>query len=230
MFKNFKAIAHMRSPIAAIDPIILDSIISAAKAKEILEEDFYSGANISGTEEMIRETLGPILDMRDGVYCTSIGLGENRESVGSWTKRWDGANDDMVKFKGKRKKRVDIGAGKYKNYHMPLVIKSYKTITFYVRGDMKEIKRLLKNYISYLGKKGSQGYGQIREWEFKETEENYSLWKGNRPMRPIPSKKCKEYIESQMKAEKTINARQHAVIPPYWRKDHKKLCIMPEVD
>jgi len=35
MFKNFKVVAHMRTPIATIEPIILDSIISAAKAKEI---------------------------------------------------------------------------------------------------------------------------------------------------------------------------------------------------
>ena len=142
MFKNFKAIAHMRSPIVAIDPIILDSIISAAKAKEILEEEFYSGENIAGSKEMIEGMLDKILDKQYSVYCTSVGIGDNREYVGSWTKRWDDKNDDIVEFGNRGKKRIDVGSGHFKNYHMPLVLKSYKTITFYIRGDRKERKRL----------------------------------------------------------------------------------------
>jgi len=224
MFNNFKVIAHMKTPMVAIDPIILDSIISAAKAKEILEEDFYTGDNIAGTEEEIETMLNPILDKQSGVYCTSMGLGDNREYVGSWSKRWDDKNDDIVEFKGKQ--RIDIGSGYYKNYHMPLVLKSYKTITFYVRGNIEEVKRLLENYIFYLGKKGSQGYGQIREWEFEEIEENWSVWKDNKPMRPIPAKHCKEYVDTQMKAGDPIHARQHPIIPPYWRRE-TELCIMP---
>lgn len=230
MFKNFKAIAHMRSSIATIDHIILDSIISAAKAKEILKEEFYTGRNIAGTEDEIRSMLDPILDKQHGVYCTSIGIGDNREYVGSWSKRWDDKNDDIVKFRGKGKERVDIGAGFYKNYHMPLVLKSYKTIMFYVRGDMQEIRRLLENYIFYLGKKGSQGYGQIRKWEFKEVKENWSIWKNNEPTRPIPVEACNGYIECSMKNQKQINVRQHPVIPPYWRQDHTEMCIVPKGD
>ncbi len=227
MFKNFKAIAHMKTPIAAIDPIILDSIISAAKAKEILGEDFYTGENIAGTREQIESMLDPIIDKQFGVYCTSIGIGDNREHVGSWSKRWDDKNDDIVAFRGRGKERIDIGSGFYKNYHMPLVLKSYKTITFYVRGDMAEIKRLLEKYIFYLGKKGSQGYGQIRRWEFEEIEKDYSLFKKGEIMRPIPAEQCEEYVEQQMRLGKNINARQHPTIPPYWRKE-TELCLMPE--
>lgn len=228
MFKNFKIIANMRSPIAAIGPIILDSIISAAKAKEILEEDFYTGDNIAGEKEMIEGTLDKLLDKEYGVYCTSVGMGDNREFVGSWSKRWDDKHDDVVEFGNRGKKRIDVGAGHFKNYHMPLVLKSYKTISFYVRGDMEEIKILLENYIFYLGKKGSQGYGQIREWEFTEIEQNYSLWKDDRPMRPIPAKYCEEYIKSQMAAGKEVNVREHPIIPPYWREDCRELCVIPK--
>lgn len=227
MFNNFKVIAHMKTPMVAIDPIILDSIISAAKAKEILGEDFYTGDNIAGTREDIESMLDPILDKQNGVYCASMGLGDNREYVGSWSKRWDDKNDDVVEFKGRGKQRVDIGAGFYKNYHMPLVLKSYKTLNFYVRGNIEEVKRLLENYIFYLGKKGSQGYGQIRKWEFEEMEENWSVWKDNKPMRPIPVRHCEEYIETQMKTGEPINARQHPVIPPYWRKE-TELCLIPK--
>lgn len=227
MFKNFKVVAHMKSPIATIEWIILDSVISAAKAKEILGEEFYSGKNIVGTEEQVREMLDPILDRKYGVYCTSIGIGNNRESVTSWSKRWDDKNDDIVKFNGKGKERVDIGAGFYKNYHMPLVLKSYKTITFYVRGDLEEVKRLLENYIFYLGKKGSQGFGQIRKWEFAEIDEDWSIWKDGKLMRPIPVVECKEEIERMIEQQKPVNMRRHPIVPPYWRKE-TELCLMPE--
>lgn len=228
MYKNFKAVAHMKTPIAAIHPIILDAIISAAKAKEILGEQFYSGENIAGTEEQIRSMLDPILDTRNGVYCTSIGIGDNREYVGSWSKRWCDKNEDIVKFRGKGKQRVDIGSGHYKNYHMPLVLKSYKTITFYVRGDMQEVQRLLENYIFYLGKKGSQGYGQILKWEFEEITEDWSIWKDGKAMRPIPAKSCKEYFEQKIEEQTNIFVTRHPVIPPYWRTDYIELCLFPE--
>lgn len=45
MFKNFKVIMHMKSPVAVMDNIILDSIISAAICKKILGDDYYAGNN-----------------------------------------------------------------------------------------------------------------------------------------------------------------------------------------
>lgn len=213
----------MKTPIATMDNIILDSIISAAKAKEILKEEFYTGKNICGTIKEVRSMLDEILDREKGVYCTSVGVGINRESISNWTKRWDEKHDDIVEFRGRGKKRLDIGAGFYKNYHMPLNTKSFKTITFYVRGNLDEIKRLLNTYIHYLGKKGSQGFGQIKNWEFKETKENHSIFKGDELMRPIPATGAN--LDSRIE---NLNIRQHAIVPPYWRKE-RELCIMPEV-
>lgn len=228
MFKNFTAIAYMRTPIAAVDPIILDSIITAAKTKEILQDEFYAGANVYGTKAEIDEMLGKILDKKSGVYCTSIGLGESREFVGNWVKRWDDKNDDIVDFK-KGKVRVDVATGHLKNYHMPIVLKSYDAVVFYVRGDMEEIKRLLESHIYYLGKKGSQGYGQINKWELIEMDEDYSVWKGNEPMRPIPISECEEYIEEKMRGNEYLDTRLYPLIPPYWRNDNVETCVMPEV-
>ena len=49
----------MQTPVAAIHPILLDAIISAAKAMEILGEEFYSGKNIAGEEHEIRRYAEP---------------------------------------------------------------------------------------------------------------------------------------------------------------------------
>lgn len=224
MFKNFKVTAYMSAPIATTGIILLDGILSAAIAKDLLKDEYYAGENICGTKEQIDEMLSPILDRKQGVYCASAGFGDNKEFITSWCKRWDNNHDDMVTgFKGKV--RIDDGAGYFKSYHMPLVVKSYKTITFYVRGDMSKIKELLENYIFYLGKKATQGFGQIRKWEFEEIEENWSLWKDNKPMRPIPGRECLNWLKSN----RECNIQEHALIPPYWRQDYRELCVFPEV-
>lgn len=226
MFRSLKVTADMRTPIATIEPIILDSIISAAKAKDILKDDYYQVNNTHGDYELIRNTLDKILDRKSDVYCTSVGIGDSREFTGSWGKRWTNKDTDVIKWRGRGKKRVDTGRGRYKNYHMPIILKSYKKIVFYVRGDKKEIERLLNTHISYLGKKGSQGYGQVNKWTVEEIEEDYSLWKDNEPMRPIPIKHCNEYIENNINED--INIQEHPVIPPYWREDYREMSVMPE--
>lgn len=224
-FKNLKITAKMRTPIATIEPIILDSIISAAKAKDILKDNYYQTHNTHGDYELIRSTLDKILDRESGVYCTSVGLGTSREFVGSWSKRWTNKDTDLIKWKGRGKKRVDTGRGRYKNYHMPLIIKSIKEITFYARGEKETILTLLNEHISYLGKKGSQGYGQVNTWTVEAIEHNYSVWKDGEPMRPIPLIECNEYIEKNIDDDLII--QEHPVIPPYWREDYREMSVMP---
>ena len=220
-FENFKVTAHMNTPIASVDYIILDSVISCAVAKEKLKDEYYNGENKYGTKEEIDNWLGDILDKEKEVYCTSIGFGDCLESVTSWSKSFDSKNDDIINFTGKGKKRVDIGGGYFKNYHMPIVLKSFKTITFYVRGDMGKVKHLLENYIFYLGKKGSQGFGEVVLWEFEKIENDYSLFKDGDVMRPLPARLCDlENIEN-------YKVQNYAIIPPYWREDNIELCVMP---
>lgn len=229
MFKNFKVIAHLGSPLCAIDDIILDSIIIAAICKDLFKDDYYTGSNKYGTKEQVDEMLSKVLDKQYGVYCTSYGFGNDRETISSWSKRFDVKNDDLIKFTGKAKHRVDLGAGYFKNYHIPVVLKSVKTLTFYVRGDMERIKYLLENYIFYLGKKPSQGYGEVRFWEFEEIEDNISvLDKENKNMRNIPYEEVYDILKENASNIKdfSFNLKKMPVIPPYWRPDYKEVCIV----
>ena len=164
--------------------------------------------------------LGKIIDKKYRVYCTSYGVGDNKEFLVYWNKRWESKYDSYADL-GKKTK-IDIGAGYFKNYHMPLIVHSYKTITFFVRGDLKEIQYLLENYIFFIGKKSAQGYGEIARYEFIETEEDYSIVKNGKLMRHIPIKYKKEL---NLKESKVM---EKAIIPPYWRNDYKELCVIPE--
>ena len=163
----------------------------------------------------------------DGFYEACFG--NDRETISSWSKRFDVKNDDLIKFTGKAKHRVDLGAGYFKNYHIPVVLKSVKTLTFYVRGDMERIKYLLENYIFYLGKKPSQGYGEVRFWEFEEIEDDISvLNKENKNMRNIPYEEVYDILKENASniRDFTFNLKKMPVIPPYWRPDYKEVCII----
>ncbi|MGO0987464.1 hypothetical protein ACTPEW_16140 [Clostridioides difficile] len=228
MFTNFKVIMHMGAPIATTDDIILDSLISAAICKESYSEKYYSGMNDYGTKEEIESMLDDILDKKMRVYCTSKGIGDNREYTSSWSKNFDSANSELIRTKEKGKKRelqrVRTVSGHFKEYHTQIVLKSYKTLTFYVRGDKEKIKRLLENNINFVGKKSSQGYGEILKYEFLDCVEDYSLFdKQGNIMRNIP-------FAEIMKLEKTLSEenflKECPIIPPYWRNDHKELCIL----
>ena len=65
-----------------------------------------------------------ILNKKQEVYCASVGIGDNREF------KLHGVNVGTIKRRygnrAKGKVRVEIGAGHFKNYHMPLVVKSIK--------------------------------------------------------------------------------------------------------
>lgn len=223
MFTNIRITANMGSPIATIGEIVLDSIIVAALYKEKLGDDYFDGTNKYAEKQELDEMLVDVLDKKQGVYCTSYAIGDNKEFVSKWSKRFCAKNDDLVAYTGKGKQRLDIGAGHFKNYHMPIVVKSYKTVEFYVRGDIEKIKYLLNNYIFAIGKKISQGYGEVLFWEFEEIDEDYSLWKDGKNMRSIPMNECLDLIQC---SDNEFNTAIVATIPPYWRKDEKELCLI----
>lgn len=213
----------MASPIATTGFIYLDGLLTAAVMKEKLGEEYY---NNKPNEHNLIDVELP-LEKQYGVWCASVGFGDNKEAVTSWSKRWDDKNDDIVKFEGKGKARVDIGAGYYKNYHMPLVVKSYKTITFYAKGDIKEVERLLTTYITHVGKKAAQGYGEILNMKFEEIEADYSQFKGGHPTRPVPVNQYPEYKDWCYENDIPMTIAKHAIIPPYWRTDCMEWCYMP---
>ncbi|MCD8633496.1 hypothetical protein LSE94_17550 [Clostridioides difficile] len=223
MFTNFKVIMHMSSPVAAIDDIILDSIISAAICKECFSEKYYSGKKKYGTKKEIEKSLDLILDKNMGVYCTSKAIGNNEEFVSFWSKQFNSKDIDFVKEKKRGKPRVSIASGHFKAYNNQINLKSYKTITFYVRGDKEKIKKLLKNNINFVGKKNSQGYGEILKYEFLDCDDNYSIFKDGKLMRPIP---FREYMKLEKPIAKENSLKELPIIPPYWRSDHKELCIL----
>jgi CRISPR type IV-associated protein Csf3 len=107
-------------------------------------------------------------------WAASFALGEPmHEFRNFWHKRFDAQEaEDYADFQGRRGK-VNVGAAQYKNYRMPLTIFLVPELTWYVVGDEDKLTPLLWQ-ITSIGKKRSQGYGKIREWEIEDADEDLS--------------------------------------------------------
>lgn len=220
MFKNLKITAKLSSPISITDNIILDTLILLGVAKQTLKDDFFLRQNTCFSVEEVKELLNPILDTKLDVFCASYGFGKSTEFTTRWCKKFHTKDDDLILFKGKGKQRVETGSGHFKNYHMPLVVKSFKEIVFFARGDKEKIKQALDN-VYFIGKKSSQGYGEVREWIIEEIEEDCSvLDKNNNPMRNIPAKYLKE-----VGLDKILEYENYPIVPPY-KREEKEFCII----
>jgi hypothetical protein len=89
------------------------------------------------------------------------------------------------------KKKVNLGSGIYKEYHLPFSKIVTKQIKFYVLGNKEQIEYLLNEHIKYIGKKSSYGYGEVLEWDIQLIEKEQ--WFYNKVF-PFEIEEYKEYL------------------------------------
>jgi len=154
-------------------------------------------------------------------YCSSPVYTYLSEEKSNFRKRWD-ANDKFIDW-GKRKAKIQTSEGAEKNYDLPLFLRLTNRIDWFAVGDKEEIESLLK-YCTGLGKKRSQGYGQVIEWKVTEIENDWSLIRENELMKPLPNFICKE-----LGINRFYNLLTYGWKPPIWLTENKALCMMPEV-
>lgn len=223
MFQNIKITAQMATPVAFIDPLRFDCILSAAYAKSILGTDYFTNGKRSGNAKMIIATLSQFLayDEEAKIFHASCAIGDSKEFVVSYSKRWTSKFDDKVAFKGKGKQIIDTSRGQFKSYHKNIIYKPFKEIVFYAVGDIDKISALIRENIHYLGKKSSQGFGHVKEWTFEIVDEDRSIMYNDDPMRFLP-------VEAFSDCNIQSNRVQiEPLIPPAWRNDCKALCFCP---
>lgn len=220
-FTNLKITAKMVSGISLVDPLRLDCILSAAKAKELLQTDYYIKGKQAGDGELIIRTLSEFLeyDSASKIFKASYGfIDSDREYFTSFTKRWNGSRDEMVKFVGKGRAEIDTARGEFKSYHKNIIYRPCEKVTFYARGFGDAIWELLNDYIAYIGKKASQGFGEVKEWIVEEVKEDYSFFKDGQAARPLPLSTFPIYKSNGL-------IKDCALIPPAWRSDYREPCI-----
>jgi len=161
--------------VAAIDDVInFDSLIGYVWMEENYPEHLHNDGLKTGKVIIPELPLEKRGSGNDWYYAASIAEYEVlKETLVYWHKRLDvPLSEQYVDFRGKSEK-IKVNAGRYKNYRIPLVIKLIPELTWYVVGDKTEIERMVQK-IYRIGKKRSQGFGEIKEWIVEEINEDYS--------------------------------------------------------
>lgn len=146
--------------------------------------------------------------------CSFAQWGPHADGVEHWTKRLDiGAAMDLVDFGGRRG-TVAIGSGRYKAYRMPVFYRHALHVDWYCRGRPNELRALLR-FCTHLGKKASQGWGAVLDWQVEPWHEDWSVTgPDGRLMRAVPDPGG-EHI--------------YGIRPSYWNPRHQTRVRLPEV-
>ena len=196
----------------------LDSILSYLCLRDALGDLFYC----MPTEETIDVSLLNLpLKRTSDVYHSSVGIYANNVKLYRDTiyKRFTDKETHKLTHR-QQKGRIKTNQGHFKDFMINLPIIITDTIIFYCNGDKKELERLL-SHLTSIGKKTSIGSGRIRNITITETNEDYSFFKENHIMRPIPATMDVPVFEGMI-------FQQQPYKPPYWDKNNVCMCIVPE--
>lgn len=217
-YQPLEIVVEVTPPIYITSPwLYLDSILKYLCLREALGDLFY----ILPSEETVDTSLLEIpLKKTDDIYHSSVGIyNEPKLYKDTIYKRF--TDKETYKLTKKQQKgRIKTNQGHFKDFMIDIPILITDQITFYCNGDKKEITRLLKHLTS-IGKKTSIGSGRIRKITVNEIDEDYSFFRDEKVMRPIPAS-WDVPITNGMRFE------QHTYKPPYWDKNNVTMCIVPE--
>lgn len=217
MNENLKITLQMRTPIAFIGMIHFDAVLMSTLIIREMRRPFDTpGHDLKAVIEKAMPLDLATLDNGKQIFTASVGFGQGCVSVARWYKRWDEQHDDRVDF-AEKKAHVEHKRGFFKQYDMPLVILSTPEMVFYARGDAKRVEIILR-CLTHIGKKSSQGYGEIREKRVRVVEQDWSLWRDGQPMRALPI--MKEGCLVQF----------HGYSFPYWDRRNQDVCIVPRME
>jgi len=140
------------------------------------------------------------------------------EGVDYWNKRFDNGLSDVIDFANKRGK-VIIEQGQFKAYHMPIFYKVVDKITWFAVGDAAKIEQLLFT-MTHIGKKTSQGWGEVIRWQVEPIAEDWSSWKDGKLTRAVP-------LQNLTGHSFPLNMTRYGVRPPYYLADNQCFVAMP---
>lgn len=194
---------------------------------------------VLGYQEL-RERLGPRFfeqdPHRDGLIETELplerrGSGENwywacsgpqYRELGQFLRRWHKRFDDALALDyadAGKLSRINNASGRYKNWRVPLLCRLAEEITWHAVGDAAEVRRLLLG-VTHLGKKASQGMGQVLGWTVEPADVDGSEALAGIVTRPLP------WAGSEQPPEGAYLGYV-AIRPPYWWHPHRRLCSLP---
>jgi len=211
--KNLRIRAYLQTGVISDQFLPLDGVIFYHATREVMGVENYTkpGETSLNPGEYIELPFEKTGKGEKWYYkCSFAQWPENTiEDKAFFVKRFDLQHSSLIR----KPKRVYISSGKYKAYHIDVFYRHALSIDWYARGNQKEIERLLQ-FCTHLGKKTSQGWGAVKEWEVTEWPYDWSVFgQNNKLMRAIP-------IDNE--------GFLYGIRPSYWHKQHIFPCEMPK--
>jgi CRISPR type IV-associated protein Csf3 len=215
MFEPLRITARLQCGVVSDGNLPIDSILYSMAHREEFGGQTMTLPGTSQTADGSNAAL-PLMRVAEEspmwFYAASFAQWPEAQAEGKdyWNTRLDLSLVHLVDF-GKRRGSVDVAAGRYKAYHMPVFYRHALAIEWYVVGHSESIERLL-SCCTNIGKKTSQGWGAVSEWRVEPTVNDWSVrGDGGRPMRAIPDGK----------------GVLHGFRPSYWLPQNQTRCEMP---
>lgn len=157
-----------------------------------------------------------------GLWVYRASYGEPEEpwewDTQHWARRMNARQ--VLQYVQNPPKRIQTGKAGFRTYYEALPLFVSRSITWCVAGQLAEIERVLAE-VTHIGKKRSQGYGEIREWRIEPEKEDQSVWRGNDLRRPIPG----ELLE-RMGIGGRFDWGYYAYRPPYHDSRNLRKCAL----
>lgn len=150
--------------------------------------------------------------------CSWAQWSHDVEGQDYWNKRFDSSFERLLDFGGRRG-RVATEKGKYKAYHMPIFYRSALWIEWFCVGDETAIRELLLT-VTHIGKKSSQGWGRVSQWEIEAVGCDWSINREGRLMRGIPLTEARALAVE-------FRPMHSGIRPSYWDRTNQMMLGMP---
>lgn len=227
--QNLVVRAFMASPTVFIDGIHLDAILLYEYCRKN-DPDFYT-RNINAGDDFKYPDNFPVKVINfDGTWfyaCSDAVYRIDKTVRTFWNRRTD---DKRLENYFNTKKKLRTSAGVTKNYRIPMNTNLVKEFIWYCVGDKEQIQNLLSK-VYYLGKKHSQGKGQVAKWEVEEIDKDYSIFIDDVLIKTVPI----DYLQTKgIEPDlQTTVIKQIPFKPPYWLfpphpKADIRMCAVPK--
>jgi len=222
------------SPIAASDPYIhLDSFVAYAAAVESIGHDGLAELEDGGEPQYFVDEM-PFRRYRgddEWVWATSAaGIatpdGDDIDERERWSvTKWRGHFDDDPAHQIKET-HVNTSSGEFKSYNAALPYTGADELTFFFEpaadADPERVVDLIQTHVSGIGKKRSQGFGQIRDVDLVEATGavDSAIYHNGTVLRSLPE----SFIERIVSA---VRYERRTVRPPYWHSANQSMAVPP---
>lgn len=225
MIKNWKVTAWLCSPLAG-EPPAFDAVLEYELALRLgMKHSRKLGRNIPLSD--IERPPIPLSKRDIGdrwVYrCSDPILPPPRAE---WTDHLNKRIDTHVVamlLDDSQRKNLLTSSGPYKMRHAPIRVRAVDCVVWFVRGDRKEINKLVKRVLA-LGKYRHYGYGLVARWQYDEIDDDNSIvaMHNGQPvlMKTVP-------VGPHLSGVKGYRKSYGGAYPPYWHPDNAQEIAIP---